>query len=46
MERNPAVAAIADAVSDALVPLCGWRPVIVLPITPENVCRMIRAGRG
>jgi hypothetical protein len=31
---------------DALVPLCGWQPVTKLPITPENVYRMIRAGRG
>ena len=45
MKRNLAVAAIADAVSDALVPLCGWQPVTALPITPENVCRVIRAGR-
>ena len=40
------VAAITHAVSDALVPLCGWQSVTKLPITPENVCRMIRAGRG
>jgi carbon-monoxide dehydrogenase large subunit len=40
------VAAITNFVSDALVPLCGWQPVTRLPITPENVCRMIRAGHG
>ncbi len=38
-------AAVTNAVSDALVPLCGWQPVTKLPITPENVRRMIRAGR-
>jgi hypothetical protein len=25
---------------------CSWQPVTKLPITPENVRRMIRAGRG
>ncbi|HEY5657978.1 MAG TPA: xanthine dehydrogenase family protein molybdopterin-binding subunit, partial [Myxococcota bacterium] len=39
------VAALTNAVSDALVPLCGWQPVTKLPITPERVWQMIRAGR-
>jgi len=38
------VAALSNAVSDALVPLCGWRPVEKLPITPEVVLQMIRLG--
>ena len=36
------IAAVPNAVSDALVPLCGWRPVPGLPITPETIHRMIR----
>ena len=40
------VAALTNAVSDALVPLCGWQPVKQLPITPESVLQMIRSGRG
>ncbi len=34
-------AAIANAVSDALVPLCGWKSVLTTPITPEVVFRML-----
>jgi carbon-monoxide dehydrogenase large subunit len=40
------VAAVPNAVSDALLPLCGWQPVTKLPITPESVLQMIRRGRG
>lgn len=38
------LAAIANAVADALVPVCGWQPIDTLPITPEYVLRHIEAN--
>ncbi len=38
--------AIANAVSDALVPLCGWKSFGKLPITPEIVRRRVQEARN
>ncbi len=40
-----ALPAVANAVSDALSPLCGWRLMDELPITPERVFRALREGK-
>ena len=40
------LAAIANAVSDALVPLVGWKSVETTPITPEVVYRMLQPGEA
>jgi len=38
--------AIANAISDALVPICGWKSIEKLPITPEVVYRLVHSRSG